>query len=136
MSMPLTSTRIERPWLSWGPPAFSIGVVAILLVLGIANIVIRAQWHEVEDGVRWAARAEGVTAVEVAPGSTGERAGVHAGDLLLAVNGVAVTAPADVFAYQHGSHEGGSLQYTLARLGSREVLQVSLTSAARAGTMY
>ena len=55
---------------------------------------LRARWHEVEDGVLWGARAEGVTAVEVAPGSAGgarrhrarrrparrqRRAGSHAG---------------------------------------------------------
>ena len=39
------------------------------LALGVANIAMRARWHEVEDGVLWAARAEGVTALEVAPGS-------------------------------------------------------------------
>ena len=39
------------------------------------------------------ARAEGVTAVEVAPGSAGARAGIERGDVLLAVNGAPVQTP-------------------------------------------
>ena len=58
--------------------------------LGVANIVTHAKWHEVEDGVFWGARAEGVTAVEVAAGSAGARAGIERGDLLLAVNGAPI----------------------------------------------
>ncbi|MFN7980332.1 MAG: hypothetical protein U0Q11_00600 [Vicinamibacterales bacterium] len=41
-------------------------VVTVLTALGIANVVMRAQWHEVEDGVFWGARGHGITAVEVA----------------------------------------------------------------------
>ena len=40
-------------------------VAAVLMALGIANIATRAQLHEVEDGVFWAERSEGVTAAEV-----------------------------------------------------------------------
>ena len=59
----------------------------MLLVLGVANIALRAQWHQVEDGVLWADRAEGVTVADVANGSPAAHAGLQRGDVLLAVNG-------------------------------------------------
>ena len=68
----------------------------VLVALGIANVVMRAKWHEVEDGVLWGARSQGVTAVDVAPLSAGDAAGVKPGDILLAVNGSPVENPADV----------------------------------------
>src|SRR5690242_28442 len=104
------------PWRSWLRPAMTISIVVVLVALGIANVVMRAGWHEVEDGVLWADRAEGVTALEVAPGSAGDAAGVVAGDLLLAVNGTAVESPADVIEYQHRGRAGTTLSYTLLRL--------------------
>ena len=56
-----------------------IAIVAVLVGLGIANVVMRARWHEVEDGVLWGARSEGVTAVEVAPDSPAADVGHAAG---------------------------------------------------------
>ena len=50
-------------------------MVVVLVVLGVENMALRARWHEVEDGVLWAARAEGVTAVEVVAGFSGRRRG-------------------------------------------------------------
>jgi two-component system, NtrC family, sensor kinase len=123
----------RRPW---GSSIFALVVVVTLVFLGMANIIVRAQWHEVEDGVLWGARAEGVTAVDVAPGSAADVAGVRPGDILLAVNGTPVQAPADVVVYQHRGHEGTELSYSLLRLGTRQALQVSLAAAGRTTSMY
>src|ERR1700674_1459135 len=100
---PLTSSRADvrprsglvRPELvegfapSWGRSAFATVVAVVLIGLGVANIATRARAHEVEDGVLWGTRAEGVTAVEVAPGSAGAVAGVGPGDILLTGDGPA-----------------------------------------------
>src|SRR3954464_8483454 len=126
----------EARWLAWGRSLFAVAVVIVLVILGIANVAMYSRWHEVEDGVLWNARAEGVTATEVLPGSAAAAAGIQRGDVLLAVNGAAVTSPADVIEYQHRSHAGTRLDYTLLRLGARQGLEVSLAPAPRGGSLY
>ncbi len=126
----------EPAWRAWVRPVFIVAVVAVLVTLGIANIAMRAKWHEVEDGVLWGARAEGVTAIEVAVDSPAAASGVRPGDVLLAVNGVPVESPADVVEYQHQGIAGTRLSYTLLRIGSQEALEVSLAQANRPASMY
>jgi len=121
-------------WLSWGASALAILVVLVLVGLGIANVAMYSRWHDVEDGVLWGARAEGVTATEV--DAAAEAAGIHRGDVLLAVNGAPVTSPADVTEHLHRGHEGTQLSYTLLRLGAQQVLNVALTPAPRGSSMY
>src|SRR5712691_119116 len=102
----------ESLWLSWGRSASAVIVVLVLSALGIANIGLRSQWHEVEDGVLWGTRPEGVTALEVATGSPGAAAGIKRGDLLLAVNGFQIQTRGDVVEYLHAGHEGTTLSYS------------------------
>ena len=45
-----------------GATVIGLVLAAVLLPLGLANMVLRARWHEVEDGVLWVARTEGVVA--------------------------------------------------------------------------
>src|SRR3989442_6632884 len=134
LGRPTAST--ETPWLVWGRSVFALTIVAILLALGVANIGTRARWHEVEDGVLWAGRAEGVTALEVARGSAADAAGIHRGDVLLAINGSPVQTPPDVVEFQHRGHEGTRLAYTLLRLGTQAALELSLAPSPRASSMY
>ena len=138
MPEPLADSRSshESVWLVWGRSLFALTVVAILIALGVANIAARARWREVEDGVLWAQRAEGVTALEVAAGSAGARAGIQPGDVLLAVNAQPVSTPAEVVDYEHRAAEGTRLAYALLRFGTREALQVSLAPVPRGSSMY
>src|SRR6266566_6338994 len=53
---------VERRWLGWARSLCALGVVAVLAALGVANMALRAGYHDVEDGVFWTSRAEGVTA--------------------------------------------------------------------------
>ena len=134
--VPLTVPRKESRWLPMGRTVFAVAVAAILLTLGVANITLRARLHEVEDGVLWGQRSEGVTAVEVAKGSTGETAGIRSGDVIVAVNGHVVERPSDVLEYQHEATPGARFVYTLVRLGARQALTVSLGPIAAPSTLY
>ena len=109
----------------WGWVA-ALAVVVALLSLGAANMVVRATWHEVEDGVLWLAGPQGVSAAELADGSAAGRAGMRVGDVLVAIDGHPVDSPADVVDRAHAARAGTVLTYTLLRLGSRELIQVQL----------
>ena len=113
---------VERPS---GSPLAGVGAIRlrrrqsslVLVALGVANVAMRARWHEVEDGVLWAARVEGVTAVEVLPESAGEAAGIQAGRRAVAVNGAPVRIAGGRRRASAPGHEGTRLAYTLLRLG-------------------
>ena len=92
-----TVLRRGPGWPALTPSLLTLGVAAILLVLGLANIVIRATWHEADDGVLWVNRVEGVTAFEVAAGTPAARAGIRPGDLLEAIDGQLVDRSSDVW---------------------------------------
>ncbi len=126
----------EARWLVWGRSVFAVTVVLLLVALGVANAAMYSRWHEVEDGVLWTARAEGVTASEVATGTAAAAAGIRRGDVLLAVNGSAVQAPSDVIEHLHRGHEGTRLVYTLLRSGAKQPLEFALAPAPRGTSMY
>src|SRR5262245_44632154 len=109
---PAPSVRTTPGWFAWARTTLAVAVVLVLVALGGANIALYARWHEVEDGVLWGARAEGVTALEIAPESAAAAAGIRRGDVLLAVNGSPVETAADVVQYQHRSRAGTRLAYT------------------------
>ena len=132
----LNQELIEARWLVWGRSVFAVAVVLLLVALGIANVATKPRWHEVEDGVLWSARAEGVTASEVATGTAAASAGIEPGDVLLAVNGSPVQTAADVVEYQHRGHAGTRLAYTLLRSGARQPLEVTLAPAPHGNSMY
>src|SRR3989440_10386987 len=132
----LSSRAQPTRWIVWGRSLFALAVVGMLLVLGVANIALRAQAHQVEDGVLWADRAEGVVESDIAAGSPAERAGLQRGDILVAVNGMPVERGADVLEYQHRGIAGTTLQYTLVRLGARQSLSVELAPAPHGSSMY
>ena len=112
--------------LGWARTFVSLTFVATLLGLGLANIALRATWHEVEDGVLWVARPQGVTAAEVAPGSAAAQAGIRTGDVLLAIGERPVERPSEVLAFVHSQSAGTRLRYTVLRLGSPEVVSLAL----------
>lgn len=114
-------------WREWRQTALPVAVTLALLALGLANVVSRATSTDVEDGVLWVERAVGVVAAEVAAPSAGSRAGVRPGDILIAIDNHPVESRDDVFAIQHEGHAGSTHNYTLLRLGSREMANISLT---------
>jgi PAS domain S-box-containing protein len=114
----------------------------MLLCLGAANIASRATWREVEDGVLWTSRAEGVVAAEVLQGSSAERTGVKRGDVLISIDDRPVEEVSDVVDALHAatgstSPRSTSLRYNLLRFGNNDVLDVRLEPIpGRPGALY
>ena len=124
-------TRDGSAWLrtGWAPALLAVGIVAMLLCLAAANVVVRANWHEVEDGVLWADESAGVVARAVASESPGHVAGLVEGDLLLAINGRAVESRGDVLDILHAATQGERLGYTVLRLVDRQLYELTLEAA-------
>ena len=77
--------------------AFVLVPVLALLALGTLNVVRKAQWRDVTDGVIWAPVENGLRAVRVDPESEAFlRAGIRRGDVLTAINKVPVRTKSDV----------------------------------------
>jgi PAS domain S-box-containing protein len=125
-SSPILSSSRGSAVLALGRHSVTLAVVGCLLALAAANITLRASWHEVEDGVLWTLRPEGVVAAEVAPLTAAHAAGIRPGDLLLAVDGRPVDGPDQVLELLHGAQRGQRLAYTVLRGDARQLLTLSL----------
>ncbi len=110
----------------WGRTAMAVAVTAVLLALVAANVVSRSTWREVEDGVLWEARAEGVVASAIASDGAGARAGFREGDVLVAINGRGIDRVEQVHDAQHGSQRGQALAYVISRDGADSPLRLVL----------
>ena len=113
-------------WSGWGRATLAVAVVTILFCLAAANLVVRANWNELEDGVLWAVQPEGVVAADVAAGTPGEQAGLQPGDVLIAIDGRSVESLDDVLEAAHTAEPGTQLEYTVLRLGSQELRRLAL----------
>ncbi len=101
-------------------------VVAALLCLAALNIWQRASWSEVEDGVLWRNHDGEVVAAEIAPGTAADRAGVHRGDIVQAIDGREIQTVEDVIAVLHGSATGSRLDYTILRQDQRTLSTIAV----------
>ena len=133
------STRPPAPWQwpGWravAQVASTLVIVGLLLGFGIANIVIRSTWHEVEDGVLWMMRDGSVTAVDVAAGSPAEQAGLQIGDVLEAVDRHRVVRQSDVVDFLHESREGQRVQYLVSKDGQTRTATVRLHQVPQGNT--
>jgi hypothetical protein len=101
-------------------------VVGTFLVLGAANIALRATWHQVEDGVLWSdSRDAGVVAKEIAPG-TPAAGRIQRGDILQAIDDQPIDVKAEVDRLLAASRDGDSHTYTILRLNTPNLLTVAL----------
>jgi len=76
---------------------FFLVLLTAVLALGTLNIVRKAAWRNVTDGVTWRAVESGLRAISVDPTSEAFlRAGIRKGDVLTAINKVPVRTKIDV----------------------------------------
>jgi PAS domain S-box-containing protein len=131
------SSAVSQRWREGFRVVVPVATACALLVMGIANIVQRATSDDVEDGALWVDRGAGVVAAEIAPGSPADRAGLHAGDILIAIDGQPITARAQVLAVQWDARAGERHAYTLLREGARAVVEIAMAPLPRgAGGLY
>jgi len=95
-------------------------VVAALLGLAALNMVQRASWSEMEDGVLWKVSGAEVAAAEIAKGTAAERAGLQRGDVLLAIGDREIQRIEDVVDVLHTSRPGATLHYLIMREKARQ----------------
>jgi two-component system NtrC family sensor kinase len=95
-----------------------------LASLGVYNLVLKATWTAVDDGVFWKQAPQGLVAARLAPGGPAARAGVHEGDVLLAVDGEEALSPARLESALAGRRAGSRLRYSLLREDERRALDV------------
>ena len=110
-----------RPVGIWARLAIQAAVVLALLCLAAANIAVRS-WTEADDGVLWVSEGDQVAAREVAAGSAGDRASIHVGDVLLAIDGRLIDSTRQVEDRLHASRRGDVLTYTVLRQQSQSML--------------
>jgi PAS domain S-box-containing protein len=96
-----------------------LAVVLGLLCLSFLNIWARATWSEMEDGVLWTTVGNYVTASEVAANSPAVRAGLQPGDVLLAIDGVAMESADQVVDALHATKRGDTVTYQVLRQQGR-----------------
>jgi PAS domain S-box-containing protein len=121
----LRALSVRRSAWSWGS-VLTLAAATVLLCLGLLNVVARATWNEVEDGVLWVSRPTGVVALDVARNSPAAAVGVRPGDLLVAIADRPVDQPSDVIDVLHQSDASTTLEYTLVHRGDQRFITVNL----------
>ena len=81
--------------VSLGAVVLALATLAAMIFAWL-NFVQRTEFETPDDGVAWLDTNRGVQAWRVATNSPAARAGVHEGDLLLAINGVSVARQVNV----------------------------------------
>ncbi|HTB92736.1 MAG TPA: PAS domain-containing protein, partial [Candidatus Sulfotelmatobacter sp.] len=87
------------------------------IVFGWLNFLQRSRYDQVDDGVAWSDSPGGVEAWKIAPDSPAAVAGIHPGDLLLAINDVPVPKAAHVARRLYRAGLWTQLRYKLVRNG-------------------
>jgi PAS domain S-box-containing protein len=96
----------------------------VLASLGIYNVILKATWTLMDDGVFWRSGLEGVVAGRVDPGGPAARAGLRVGDLLLALDGQDVISTEQILQHLAQRPSGGRLTYTVLRADERRSIDL------------
>ena len=94
----------------------AVGAVALVLAaLGVYNIVLKASFSLLDDGVFWENAPQGLVAKRVAPDGPGAQGGIRVGDIALAVGDVEVRSAADVESALRRQDSGSRVRYLVLR---------------------
>ncbi len=113
--------------------AIPVAVAVALITLASINVFVVHNFQEraaIDDGVLWMSDGgSAVSAVEVAPGSPADQAGVRRGDTLLAIDQKPVLSAEDVAKALDLVLPGGSVNYAVTRGGVGDLLTVRVALA-------
>jgi two-component system NtrC family sensor kinase len=118
-----------------------LGAVILVLatlgavVFGVINFQQRMAFEVPDDGASWVGQNQGVQAAYVEPNSPADRAGIKAGDQLVAINGVPVRRAADVTKRLWSLGVWSQAHYSLERQGREFVALVVVAPAAKPLTL-
>src|SRR5208337_1652017 len=122
-------------------PAFrlttlSLALLSLVLVgFGIFNYQQRNLYQVPDDGVSWIETPQGVTAWIVVRGGPADRAGIHEGDQLKAINGVPVTTATQAVQQVYQLGVWSLAAYGLARNGEPFDTSLVLEAQDNAGSV-
>ncbi|HMI52073.1 MAG TPA: ATP-binding protein [Candidatus Saccharimonadales bacterium] len=102
--------------VSLGAVTLALATVAAMIFAWL-NFVQRAQYETADDGVTWLDTLHGVEAWHVAPNSPAARAGIRAGDQMVAFNSAPVTSAVQVTKRLWRSGIWSQVRYKLLRNG-------------------
>ena len=98
----------------------------LLAALGIHNIVSKATWLLIDDGVFWKSAPAGVVAARVAVDGPAARAGVRVGDVLLGIGRQEIHDPGQVESVLAARRPGEHLHYSVLRVDERRSLEIEV----------
>src|SRR5262245_21804403 len=107
----------------------NVGVILIALLLaslGGYNIVLKATWTLLDDGVFWKDNPAGVVAARVAAGGPAAVEGLRVGDVLVALDGDEILTAEQVRQYLTSRHAGSRVRYSLLRADERRAVDVTI----------
>ena len=139
MSTTLIESGESRPTglSAWAGAGLAVALVVTLLLMATLNVVDRATWHAVDDGILWEDQSDGVTAVGIAENDVISNDEVQVGDLLRAIDGTPVETTGDVVGALHDGRLNVVRRYTLQRAGQSQLLGVVVSPvAARPTQIY
>jgi PAS domain S-box-containing protein len=102
-----------------------------LASIGVYNIVLKATWTVMDDGVFWKAAPQGLVAARIAPGGPASRAGVEIGDILIAVDENEVLSRADLEGELAAHDAGDQVKYSILRAENPSLVDVTVRYAPR-----
>ena len=122
--------RTENVWMRLGAIVLVLATFGAV-VFGVINFQQRMAFEVPDDGASWMGPNQGVQAAYIQPNSAADRAGIRAGDHLVAINGVPVERAADVTKRLWSLGVWSQARYALERNGREFVALVVVAPAAK-----